>query len=204
LAVCVVLANAAGAQEIIKYRTPDGQVGFAQDASGVPAGATVLDANASGKEIRIDPTAAVPAAPAPAQRRRSLEQAIQQEEQVQARKLRESESVRSKIKASHQRARSAEAAADRACTPITIGRDQRGTIQGYGDCKGAREKASKARATYQAEREELELEGWDVEGMVERPDELDRDEDAIEAARDRARERSMGARSGDDEEDEDW
>jgi hypothetical protein len=64
LVSCWLASSSAVAQEIIKYRTADGQLGFAQDASGVPPGAEIVDSNASGKAIVIQnhgPPAAAPA-----------------------------------------------------------------------------------------------------------------------------------------------
>lgn len=41
------------ADDIIRYRTPDGSIGFAQDASGVPPGATLIEAPRQAPRIQI-------------------------------------------------------------------------------------------------------------------------------------------------------
>lgn len=52
----------AQADDIIRYRTQDGSIGFAQDASGVPPGATLVDAPKQVPRIQIQ-SATPPASP---------------------------------------------------------------------------------------------------------------------------------------------
>ncbi len=52
----------AQADDIIRYRTQDGSIGFAQDASGVPLGATLIDAPTQAPRTQIQ-NATPPASP---------------------------------------------------------------------------------------------------------------------------------------------
>ncbi len=174
----VIGAGAALAQDFVKYRRVDGSIGFAQDLTGVPAGAVVIPSAAASPPLQI-----VKEAPALSPRggnawrehERRQNQAIREVDRAAAGRKQETKRISDAIYRDAEKLEKAKAERGHAC--------RRGSRDFSGHrfwvdpagCKRVLQRIKSAEASLRATGDWLDEEGLDVEDYL-------RDEDEAEEA----------------------
>ncbi len=163
--------------DFVKYRTRDGRIGFAQDTTGVPAGATVISEDQTSGNLVIETDQKLGRRPNRS-RGQSINQTIEEIDRDNQNRRKEESDKRSSIRTREKEAEEARKAASHACTKVRTGRGRygKGVRRFRGDCKAARHREQAAAAAFKKESVDLDEEGWDVEEFLEKPEAEERDE----------------------------